>query len=113
MSAVYAACDLVIGRGGAGTVADVVTVGVPAILVPWSGAVDDHQRANVLWLSGDGAAVLLEESEVASRLSTLITDVRSDPNRRSSLAETARALGESNRRGAIADLIEEVAGAPR
>jgi UDP-N-acetylglucosamine--N-acetylmuramyl-(pentapeptide) pyrophosphoryl-undecaprenol N-acetylglucosamine transferase len=113
MSAVYSACDLMIGRGGAGTVADVVTTGVPSILVPWSGAVDDHQRANVMWLSGDGAAILLEESDVDSRLSILIAEVRSDPTRLSSMAEIARALGESNRRGAIADLIEEVAGARR
>lgn len=113
MSAVYSACDLMIGRGGAGTVADVVTTGVPSILVPWSGAVDDHQRANVMWLSGDGAAILLEESDVDSRLSILIAEVRSDPTRLSSMAEIARAFGESNRRGAIADLIEEVAGARR
>lgn len=110
MSAVYAASDLMIGRGGAGTVADVATVGVPSILVPWSGASDDHQRANVSWLSGDGGAILIEEADVAQRLSATITELRSDPSRTRALGAMAWELGEPNRRGAIADLIEEVAG---
>jgi undecaprenyldiphospho-muramoylpentapeptide beta-N-acetylglucosaminyltransferase len=113
MSDVYAACDLLIGRGGAGTVADVATVGVPAILVPWSGAADDHQRANVAWLSDEGAALVLDESEVASRLSAVVSEVRSDAARLDGLSRRARSLGEPNRRGAITDLIEEVAGVSR
>jgi undecaprenyldiphospho-muramoylpentapeptide beta-N-acetylglucosaminyltransferase len=113
MAAVYAACDLMIGRGGAGTVADVATVGVPSILVPWTGASDDHQRANVMWLSGDEAAILLDETEVGTGLATAVADVRGDSARLASLASNARAVGEPNRRGAIADLIEEVAGARR
>jgi undecaprenyldiphospho-muramoylpentapeptide beta-N-acetylglucosaminyltransferase len=110
MSDVYAACDLLIGRGGAGTVADVATVGVPAVLVPWSEASDDHQRANVAWLSDENAAVMLEESEVATRLGSIVGELRADPARLDRLASCARSLGEPNRRGAITELIEEVAG---
>ena len=52
---VYAAADLFVGRGGASTVHEVAVTGVPAILVPWTGAAEDHQTANVAWLA-DGAA---------------------------------------------------------
>ncbi|MEP4650944.1 MAG: glycosyltransferase, partial [Ilumatobacter sp.] len=38
MPAVYAAADLLIGRGGASTVHEVAVTGIPAILVPWAGA---------------------------------------------------------------------------
>ena len=58
MDLVYAAADLLIGRGGASTVHEVAVTGTPAILVPWSGAAEDHQTANVRWLSDQGAAVL-------------------------------------------------------
>ena len=36
MEAVYAGCDLLIGRGGASTVHEVAVTGTPAILVPWA-----------------------------------------------------------------------------
>jgi UDP-N-acetylglucosamine:LPS N-acetylglucosamine transferase len=110
MSDVYAACDLLIGRGGAGTVADVATVGVPSVLVPWAGASDDHQRANVAWLSDEDAAVMLDEGEVATRLATVVGELRADSVRLDRLGSRARSLGEPNRRGAITELIEEVAG---
>lgn len=110
MADVYGACDVLIGRGGAGTVADVATVGVPAILVPWSGAADDHQRSNVAWLTDENAAILLDEDLVVARLSEVVRGLRDDPDARRRLEENARALGEPNRRGAVTDLIEEVAG---
>ena len=80
MADVYAASDLMIGRGGAGTVADVATVGVPSILVPWSGATDDHQRGNIRWLSDDGAAVLLDESEVGDAFAAATAYVQPSAN---------------------------------
>jgi UDP-N-acetylglucosamine--N-acetylmuramyl-(pentapeptide) pyrophosphoryl-undecaprenol N-acetylglucosamine transferase len=113
MSDVYAACDMLIGRGGAGTVADVATVGIPAILIPWSGASDDHQRANVAWLSDDDAALMIDEQHVTSELATSLRELRSNPDRLERLASRARALGEPNRGGAIPDLIHEVAEGSR
>ena len=44
---VYAAADLLVGRGGAGTVAEVAVTGTPAVLVPWAGSAEDHQTLNV------------------------------------------------------------------
>jgi UDP-N-acetylglucosamine--N-acetylmuramyl-(pentapeptide) pyrophosphoryl-undecaprenol N-acetylglucosamine transferase len=63
MAAVYAACDLLIGRGGASTVHEVAVTGTPAILVPWAASAEDHQSANVAWLSEVGGAVQLPEAD--------------------------------------------------
>lgn len=108
MTTMYSAIDLLIARGGAGTVAEVATVGVPAILVPWQGAADDHQRANVRWLSDAGAAVLLDENEVSSQLAPTIEALRHDPAARQTLEQRARAMGERNRSNRIAQLVLEV-----
>ena len=43
MAAAYAWADLVICRSGALTLAELAAAGVPAILVPFPHAVDDHQ----------------------------------------------------------------------
>lgn len=110
MPAVYAAADLLIGRGGASTVHEVAVTGVPAVLVPWSGAADDHQRGNVEWLSEVGAAVLLTEDEVANGgLADEITRLRDEPAALAALSTAASERGKVHRSGALAHVIERVA----
>lgn len=108
MAAVYAAADLFIGRGGASTVHEVAATGIPAILVPWPGATDDHQRDNIEWLTEVGGAVMLRDKEL-DRLGGEIERLRADPDRRAALAAAAAHRGEVHRRGALASLIERVA----
>lgn len=105
----YAAADLFIGRGGAGTVAEVAVTGVPAILVPWSGAAEDHQTSNVRWLADAGAAVMITEAEI-DRLGPTIDELRDDPARRAALSDRAWQQGENSRSGALSSLVERVAG---
>ncbi len=108
MPSVYAAADLLIGRGGASTVHEVAVTGIPAILVPWAGATDDHQTDNVRWLSEVGGAVLLAESDLG-RLADEIERLRADPVARGDLGAAARRRGDVHRSGALAGLIDRVA----
>jgi len=112
MASVYAAADVLVGRGGASTVHEVAVTGIPAILIPWSGAADDHQTENVRWLSDAGGAVLMTESALAadsSHLGATIEGLRNDVDARRSLAAAASRRGEVHRSGALAQLIERVA----
>lgn len=109
MASVYAGADLLVARGGAGTVAEVAVTGVPAILVPWSGAADDHQTANVAWLADEGAAVLIEDASLPDSLVKIVSELRQDRARLHSLGEHAHRLGDLNRRGAVANLVLDVA----
>jgi UDP-N-acetylglucosamine--N-acetylmuramyl-(pentapeptide) pyrophosphoryl-undecaprenol N-acetylglucosamine transferase len=104
----YAAADLLVGRGGASTVAEVAVTGTPAILVPWAGAAEDHQTANVRWLADQRAAVLLPESGLAT-LGGAIEELRAAPDERALLADAARAAGDVHRSGALVDLIARTA----
>ncbi len=108
MPAVYAAADVLVGRGGASTVHEVAVTGTPAILVPWAGSAEDHQTLNVRWLADAGGAIHLAEADT-HRLGDVVRDLRSDDGRRRALTERARELGETHRKGALADLIESVA----
>ena len=108
MHLVYAAADLLVGRGGASTVHEVAVTGIPAVLVPWAGAAEDHQTANVRWLSDQDAAVFLAEADLAS-LASVVAGLRADPERLARLARAAHGLGEAHRSGRLAALIRRVA----
>lgn len=109
MADLYAAADLVVGRGGAGTVAEIATVGVPSILVPWSGAADDHQVENVRWLSDAGAAIRSSDDRIVDELPGIVAELRADPGRLDELSRRAFDLGAANRRAEIADVVIDVA----
>ena len=51
--------DLVISRSGAGALSELAVAGVPAILVPYPAAADQHQQANAAAAASLGAAVLV------------------------------------------------------
>ena len=98
MAALYAACDVVVTRAGASTVAEVATVGVPAIIVPWAAAAENHQEHNARQLSATGAAVLLTESELSpARLASEVVALRRDAARRERMSRAVRAMGEAHR----------------
>ncbi len=59
-----AQADLLICRAGASTVTEVAAVGVAAVFVPFPFAVDDHQTGNARFLSDQGAAWLLPQTEL-------------------------------------------------
>ncbi len=64
MDLVFAAADLLIGRAGGTTVAELTEVGLPGVLVPLPGAPRDHQSANAAALVAAGAAVVIPDGEL-------------------------------------------------
>ncbi len=112
MASIYAAADLLIGRGGASTVHEVAVTGIPAILIPWTGAADDHQTENVRWLTDADGAELMTETALAadpSHLDEAIERLRNDVEARERLSRAARRRGEVHRSGAMTSLVERVA----
>jgi len=59
----YASADLVVARAGAISIAELSALALPAILVPYPYAADDHQHANAKSIVSSGGAVMIEDSE--------------------------------------------------
>ena len=75
------ASDLVLGRAGSSTCAEVAAVGVASILVPYPHAAG-HQRANAAWLVDQGAARLVPDTELdGERLQAEARELRDDAQR--------------------------------
>jgi len=66
LGARLSAVSLAICRSGAMFCSELSAAGVPAVLVPFPAAADDHQRFNAQALSAAGAAVMLEERTMQS-----------------------------------------------
>ncbi len=64
MASAYGWADLAVCRSGALTVSELAAAGVPAILVPFPAAVDDHQTRNAQYAVQAGAAKLLPEGDL-------------------------------------------------
>ena len=62
MQKAYIWADLVVCRAGALTIAEIASVGIPSILVPYPWAVDDHQTANARFLVELGAAQCVQQT---------------------------------------------------
>jgi UDP-N-acetylglucosamine--N-acetylmuramyl-(pentapeptide) pyrophosphoryl-undecaprenol N-acetylglucosamine transferase len=114
MAQLYAAADLFLTRGGAGTIAELSTVGVPAIVVPWPGAAENHQVDNAKVLSEQDAAILVEQHDLhATDLLARIDAFLADPAALRSLASRAREAGALHRSGKLVQVIERVAAEGR
>ena len=114
MAGFYAACDLVVCRAGASTIAEIATVGVPAVLVPWAGAAENHQETNARTLSDAGGAVCVTETEFsAQRLVDEVVRLRNDSSARRAMVEAARRAGELSRRGAVGAMIADLVDSRR
>ena len=110
MPLVYAAADLMMTRAGAATVAELAVVGMPALLVPWPGAAEDHQAGNARQLSDRDAAILIDESQLTTdRLLAELDSLVADPARLDAMSKAASELGQRHSGSGLVDVIERVA----
>jgi UDP-N-acetylglucosamine--N-acetylmuramyl-(pentapeptide) pyrophosphoryl-undecaprenol N-acetylglucosamine transferase len=110
MDDVYAAADLVVARAGASTVAEIATVGIASILIPWKDAAENHQLTNAKILSDQGGAVLLEESRLNDEVfQRQIIELLTDDAKRMQISDVARKLGDVHRNCSIAQVIDAAA----
>ena len=94
MDLAYAAADIAVCRPGAGTVAELAVVGLPAVLVPYPHAPFDHQARNASALVAAGAAILVRDHEaipavVGPQLESILDDRGRLDAMRSGLQELA------------------------
>jgi UDP-N-acetylglucosamine--N-acetylmuramyl-(pentapeptide) pyrophosphoryl-undecaprenol N-acetylglucosamine transferase len=110
MAGAYAWADFVVCRAGALTVAELAAAGLGALLVPFPHAVDDHQTRNAEALVDAGAAVLLQERELAATtLATQLEALFGERARLLAMAEAARRLAKPDAAALIAARCLEVA----
>ena len=111
MQDVYSASDLVVARAGASTIAELSTIGIASVLVPWSGAAEDHQTANAKWLDDLGGSLVINERKTTNNeIADQIIDLIDDQAKLRVLANAAWLAGKQHRESTLTELIFSVAG---
>ena len=112
MADALVAADLVVGRAGSSTCAELAAAGVPSVLVPYPYA-GAHQRYNARYLAEEGAAVAVPDEELTAERLLAETRPLLDDDRRRAMGLAARRLGRPHAARALADeLVALAEGAP-
>lgn len=110
MGLAMAAADAVVSRAGATSLAEISARHLPALLVPFPFATEDHQTMNARSCVEAGAAFMVPDAEVegpqfAEKLRTLIEDA----DVRARMTEAARAQKTRDAAALLADAVEGAA----
>src|SRR5699024_4320981 len=82
--------DVVVGRAGATSIAEINALGLPAILIPSPYVTNNHQEKNARVLVDHHAAILIKESELSSEnLIESLDHVLLDKNKRLKMGEAS------------------------
>jgi UDP-N-acetylglucosamine--N-acetylmuramyl-(pentapeptide) pyrophosphoryl-undecaprenol N-acetylglucosamine transferase len=101
---------LVIARSGAGTVAELMAIGRPAILVPLPGALDDNQTPNADLLARADAGWRMAQAELTPDvLAQTLTRIFAQPSDLARRAAAAHALATPHAAEKLADVVESLA----
>jgi len=104
MGPALAAADLAVCRAGASTLGELPFFGLPAVLVPYPHAWR-YQRVNAEYLTGRGAAVVLEDGRLSEELLPAVSRLLND---RAALEEMAERMQALARPGAAVHLAGEL-----
>lgn len=110
MGSLLAASDLVVARAGATSIAEITALGLPAVLVPYPHATDDHQTKNAAAMVANGAAEIVSDAQLGEeRFGDVVLGLLSDADRRATMSDASRALGRPDAAARVVALAREVA----
>lgn len=110
MPAAYAAADVAICRAGASTVAELALHGVPAILVPFPHAADDHQRENARIFEKAGGAFAIDQKDLTPESLCALLEPLKDAGKRAAMRAAMCAMARPRAADDIARLALTLAG---
>jgi UDP-N-acetylglucosamine--N-acetylmuramyl-(pentapeptide) pyrophosphoryl-undecaprenol N-acetylglucosamine transferase len=99
-----ASADLVVGRAGSSTLAEVAAFGLPLVVVPYPHA-GAHQRANAAELVDAAAAAVIEDGAFDAEALVGAIGILDDPARHAAMATAARGMARPGAADAVAEIL--------
>lgn len=108
---IFALCELIAGRSGAGTVTEAAALGKPALFIPLVPTGGDEQTRNAKRSADAGAAVILPSRDLTGPcLLSEITALLADPAQLTAMGQAALTLATPNAAFDLADALLALAG---
>ncbi|HEY0945592.1 MAG TPA: UDP-N-acetylglucosamine--N-acetylmuramyl-(pentapeptide) pyrophosphoryl-undecaprenol N-acetylglucosamine transferase [Opitutaceae bacterium] len=95
MAELISAADLVVSRAGAGTIAELIRCGTPAVLVPYPHAADNHQAANAAEFARQGGGLVVAQEKL-DELDALVPGLLADDARRADFRANLQRMDRDN-----------------
>lgn len=105
MKQAYADADIVIGRAGSTTIAEIQFLGKPTILVPSPWVAEDHQTKNAEALEVEGAALIIADKNIKEQLVQTVFSMFDDAQTMTVLSHNAKKMAQT---GAVTRIANEV-----
>lgn len=110
MEDVYSATDMAVCRAGASTLAELTACGIPAVLIPYPYATNDHQTFNALALEKNGAALMIKNADLNGEvLENTIRSMIHDKEKLVVMSKNSRSMGSPNAARDIAEAALSIA----
>lgn len=107
MEELYSASDFAVARSGAASLAELATFALPAILIPFPYAAEDHQTRNAEVFVGAEAGVILKESELSGDLlARNIRELVANPDKLARMSENSAGLAPKNAAALVVETME-------
>jgi len=111
MAGVYSQADLVVSRAGATTCAELAAMGLPALLIPYPYAADNHQVTNgKYYVNGDAARMLQESGLTGGILARSISECLQNRAELHTMAANMKTLAMPDATDRIVDALMRLAG---
>lgn len=106
MEEIMVASDLAVCRSGALTVSELGIVGLPAILIPFPYAAENHQFYNAKTIEDANAGIILEESELTcEKLKNTIEEILKNKEKLKTMTKNAK---KSEMKNAMDNIMKEI-----
>jgi UDP-N-acetylglucosamine--N-acetylmuramyl-(pentapeptide) pyrophosphoryl-undecaprenol N-acetylglucosamine transferase len=109
MASAYLRADVVVGRAGATTVAELAIAGKPAVFIPYPSAADNHQEINAREMAERGGALMLRQAGLtAEALADALRPIVVEPDRRAKMAAAMRGFAKPAAAATVVDWAQSV-----
>lgn len=102
---------LLVSRSGATTLSEMTALGLPAVLVPSPNVTHNHQFHNAESLAKVGAAVVIEEPQLADRFTSTVDDLMSDAGKLNEMAAASKKMGVPDATDRLIQVLRDAMGA--
>ena len=110
MGACMAAADAIVSRAGASSLAEISARALPALLVPFPWATEDHQTTNARSYVESGCAFMIADDEVETpEFGRLVHTLIEDAQVREAMTAAAHQLKTRDAAALLADIVEDAA----